>query len=101
MSAALRSIRTDYDREMEKVRFFVPLRYLVTILLVLIALSVWGLYKAVPAIVDLPVVHRSHTTSEITRIEIGGRVYTPDSDPQWKTHRKQALAGRYELVYEK
>lgn len=101
MSAAVHRIRSDYEIEMERTRFFVPLRYTLTVLSILAALALWGICEAVPLLVDMPVVYGSYSTGEITRIEIDDRVYTPDSDPKWKTHKKQALAGRYEFVHVK
>jgi hypothetical protein len=104
MSAALRRIGSGYDNEMGRARFFVPLRYTIVILSILIALAAWGIYRASPAIrlaIDVPVVYRSYSTNEITRIEIGDQVYTPGSDPQWRTRVKEASAGRYELVHVK
>lgn len=105
MSAASpRMALTDYETRMRKKVFYIPRKVMAAILIAGILLVGWGIYQTVPLIVktiDVPVVYRSYSTNQVTRIEIGRDIYTPESDPQWKIHVEQVLAGRYEPIHVK
>lgn len=105
MSTAFPRMRlTDYETRMRKKVFYIPRKALASILIVAILLAGWGIYQTVPFVVrtiDVPVVYRSYSTNQITRIEIGRDIYTPETDSQWKSHMEQVLAGRYELIHMK
>ena len=105
MSTAFPRTRlTDYETRMRKKVFYIPRKAMASILIAAILLAGWGIYQTVSFVVrtiDVPVVYRSYSTNQITRIEIGRDIYTPGTDPQWKSRVEQVLAGRYEPVHAK
>lgn len=96
-------LRFESANVLKKRQVFVRPRIMVAAFVAVLILVGWLIKVAVvPAVIheiNLPVVHQSNRTKDIVQIEIGARVYTPESDPEWETRVKTVMKGRYHHHY--